>query len=418
LVTRKDVLWGLGAGLLAGFPLPAVTGPRNEDEAQAEKRDLDIAEIIRDYDRQGIHRTGTTVDRESGHWLAEQVRRRGATPEVERSPFRRLDVEASYVEIGGERVEALPIFDSSRIEGGVLKGRLGAAASDADIVVLRASPEGGGGSELEAARAHTKSKGIVVVTGGKPFGLPDGLTPINAPRYAEPYGPPVLQVASEAWGWLTDAAAKGSEAALVAHVQDEDVEVFNVAARVDGKDPNQAPIVVMTPRSGWWHCAAERGGGIATWLLLLESFAAEPALRPAFFIASTGHELGHWGLDRHLEKHGDRVQEAMLWFHLGANFGAAVGGEVLLQTSDAELESRTLAAMRTTGAKIDRRASGSRPVGEAQNIHDRGGRYVSLLGRSGLFHHRDDRWPTAVDVGKVRRFTDALILVAHELANA
>ena len=37
-------------------------------------------------------------------------------------------------------------------------------------------------------------------------------------------------------------------------------------ARVAGADAALAPIAVLTPRSGWWHCAGERGGGIAIWL--------------------------------------------------------------------------------------------------------------------------------------------------------
>jgi alanyl-tRNA synthetase len=40
-------------------------------------------------------------------------------------------------------------------------------------------------------------------------------------------------------------------------------EAFNVVATVAGQQTDLAPIVVITPRSGWWQCASERGGGLA-----------------------------------------------------------------------------------------------------------------------------------------------------------
>jgi hypothetical protein len=39
-----------------------------------------IAQIIRAYEKQGFHRTGTKVDRISGDWLATEVRQSGLTP--------------------------------------------------------------------------------------------------------------------------------------------------------------------------------------------------------------------------------------------------------------------------------------------------------------------------------------------------
>ncbi len=57
----------------------------------------------------------------------------------------------------------------------------------------------------------------------------------------------------------------------------------------------------MTPRSGWWQCASERGGGIAVWVEILAAVAAAKPARTVNFVASTGHELGHYGLTHYLE---------------------------------------------------------------------------------------------------------------------
>jgi hypothetical protein len=55
---------------------------------------------------------------------------------------------------------------------------------------------------------------------------------------------------------------------------------------------------------------------------------------------------------------------------------------------------------------------------EARNIFDGGGRYVSLLGGNGLFHHQDDRWPDAVDMEKTTKLAAAFCDLTVALANS
>jgi len=59
---------------------------------------------------------------------------------------------------------------------------------------------------------------------------------------------------------------------------------------------------------------------------------------------------------------------------------------------------------------------GTRARGEARNIFDGGGRYVSLLGGNGLFHHPDDRWPDAVDAERLAKLAQAFCALAVDLA--
>ena len=88
----------------------------------------------------------------------------------------------------------------------------------------------------------------------------------NAPDFWAPFGPPVLQVSSEVHAPIFESAKRLSEAHLVASARRTDAESFNVIGRLSGSDETLPPLVVMTPRSGWWHCAGERGGGPACWL--------------------------------------------------------------------------------------------------------------------------------------------------------
>jgi len=59
---------------------------------------------------------------------------------------------------------------------------------------------------------------------------------------------------------------------------------------------------------------------------------------------------------------------------------------------------------------------GQRPLGEARNIYDGQGRYVSILGRNGLFHHPADQWPHAVDLELTTKWVKAFTQLAISLA--
>jgi hypothetical protein len=174
----------------------------------------------------------------------------------------------------------------------------------------------------------------------------------------------------------------------------------------------------MTPRSGWWQCASERGGGLACWLEIMRAVSAARPARSSLFIASSGHELGHYGLDAFLQKRPELIKGAAAWIHLGANIGAA-NGRARLQASDDGIETLAVEALEAAGTAVQQRVPrGTEPGGEARNIHVGGGRYISLLGTGPLFHSRADRWPAAVDVQAVARFARACGEVAITLANA
>ena len=285
---------------------------------------------------------------------------------------------------------------------------------------VSATPAPRAGSDFRSYRRDTAHRAAVTVTGGPANGVPEGLALLNAPDFKEPFGPPVLQVASRHRAWLADAAAAGATARVVARVTRRPEEVFNVTATLRGREPSQAAVFVMTPRSGWWTCASERGGGIAVWLEMIRGMAASPTpRRTTVFLASTGHELGHYGLEEFLRTRSRLVRGAAAWIHLGANFGAAVGGAPLLQASSLELQDRATDALERAGeAPARRRPVGETAAGEARHIHDGGGTYLSIVGDNGLFHHPWDRWPDAVDVDRIARYARAFTQVGLQLANA
>ena len=414
-LTRKAFLEAAGAAAVAAlWPV----APSRAQEAPTRDALERIARFVREYDSQGDHRTGSPVDAESGRWLADRVDDAGLVPEIEWMGFSRIGIRAAYVEVGDRWAEGVPLFDGGFTDAAGVTGVLGSLDGAATIGLGHVGPRAG--SDFHAYRRATPQRAAVTVTGGPPNGVPEGLALMNAPDFKEPFGPPVLQVASRHRAWLTAAAASAAPARVVAHVTRRPEEVFNVTATLRGREPSLPPIFVMTPRSGWWTCASERGGGIAVWIEMIRGMAAAPApRRTTVFLASTGHELGHYGLAEFLRTRSRLVRSAAAWIHLGANFGAAVGGDPRLQASTAELQDRALDALRRFGAgSVRRRPAAEAPAGEARHIHDGGGNYLSIVGANGLFHHPADRWPDAVDVDRIARYAQAFTDVGLQLANA
>jgi hypothetical protein len=374
-----------------------------------------IGAVISAYEAQGFHRTGTEVDRNSADWLAGEVRGIGLEPVLEEFTLARADLVRASLVVDGRTIEGLPLFDGTFTGPAGIEGNLGNLDSGATIGFAELAPNAAEAGELGDARRNNRHRAIVVVTrGGR-----DGLCPSNADSFMRPFGPPVLQVASEEGSNLAERARQGAKATLTAHAEHRQAPAFNVVTMVPGTDKNAAPLVVMTPRSGWWSCASERGGGIACWLEIMRTMHDAKPARDVLFVASSGHELGHLGLDAYMARRSGIVKAAQAWIHLGANIGAAQGAGNHLQASDDAMEQTMADAMEKARLRVDhRRPRNLPPRGEAENVHRGGGRYISVIGNNDLFHNPADQGPEVVDLDVIERFAGALRTVAASLAGA
>src|SRR5258707_1218081 len=154
--------------------------------------------------------------------------------------------------------------------------------------------------------------------------VPPGLCPGSADLFLQPFGPPVLQVSSEDAAWLGEQSSAGAHVRLVAQVKRTPATAMNVTTTISGTDPKLPPLVIMTPRSGWYACASERGGGIVCWLELMRTLKTTKPARDVLFVASSGHELGHLGINAFVDHRPGIVKGSIAWIHLGANIGAAL----------------------------------------------------------------------------------------------
>ncbi len=377
-----------------------------------------IARIIREYSQQGIHRSGTEGDLANAAWLSEHIRSFGLEPELDEFDFRRVRPIENTLAINGKVVEAISLYDCTYTDDKGITGRIGDIGSDAAIGVVMAFPNASspGGQTLMKVREEGRHKAIIVITDES---MPAGIAITNAEEFTSPFGPPTVQISNADADWVLAAAASGLEGTVVAHCDYVDARGINVGATIRGRRSDLAPLVIMTPRSGWWACASERGGGIAAWLEMTRAISTSGADRDVVFTANTGHELGHIGLDHYLDTRKALVKDADMWIHLGANFATAVSPGIAVQSSDEQARKLTFDTLSLHGLKPNGEIKpGQRPLGEARNIYDGAGRYISLLGRNGLFHHPSDIWPGAVDLEKTTRWVGAFTEIAVKLSQS
>jgi hypothetical protein len=377
-------------------------------------REARIRAIVEAFEKQGFHRTATDVDRASADWLCREVEQAGLTPTRESFSIDRVDLVDTAVVARGRRIDGVPLFDAAFTGAVAVAGRLGEMGGMAPIGLTQTAPNAAGAGPLGAARRASRHRAIVCVTrGGRP-----GLCPSNADAFEQPFGPPVVQVSSEEAAFLDDCAKQGVDVQVRAQVTRTPSQAINVVTRIAGADGTLPPLIVMTPRSGWWTCASERGGGIACWLELMRELRAARPARDVMFVASSGHELGHLGINVFINRRPGIVSHSAGWMHFGANIGAAQDPGNTLQASDDGFEAMLADTMEAAGLRIDRRvARGTVPGGEAEAVHRGGGRYVSIIGRNALFHNPADRGPDAVDPTVIARFIAIFTTVAKRLAS-
>lgn len=187
---------------------------------------------------------------------------------------------------------------------------------------------------VDAAFAGGAAACVIVTQGptGKVIALnTDGRKPL--------YGGPVALLAPDAAAPFFAAAAAGREARLTLTGRGGRREAFNLVGRLDRGRGNW--VVVSTPRSGWFTCAGERGGGIAAWLHIARWAPRALPHHDLAFVCNSGHEYLYLGAQGLIDRIAPRPEETAFWLHLGANLAArdwhdAVGATKPLPGTDSQ----------------------------------------------------------------------------------
>lgn len=378
-----------------------------------------LLEVVREFDALGIHRTGSPGDNATTAWLVRCLAAMGIAATAWSFTVPCLETRAAYVDTLGRQIAGHPQMDAGLTPAGGVEGPLvpAEAVRPGAIAVLDIDVGVSTGQDIVQAiqrAAAGAAAGLVVIArrGAASAFL------INAPRVWTPDPLPVLFVPPADADPIQQALTEEARARLVVDGVRRLVTAENVVGRLPADVPRagKAPLGIMTPKSGWFWCAAERGGGIAVWLAVAQALVATRGrARDVVLLATSGHELGHSGLEAYLLGHPGLAASVVAWLHLGASIGAAVAPPLGLFASDPPLLEQARAALDAAGAGPYRaQPPGLTPGGEARNIAARGGRYISLAGGHAFFHTPEDR-PNVVDANALARFASACTALARTL---
>ncbi|RAK53985.1 hypothetical protein DJ017_05340 [Phenylobacterium soli] len=265
---------------------------------------------VKAYAALGEHRTGTAGDQACTAWLERALKREGYAVERQGFDYPVFDLEAATVTVDGASVPAFPLWTPA---AGQASARITAEPARGAIAVLRFPF--GTGHALEVSQAWRKpveaaiaagASGVVAVT-ENPLGE---LVAFNCAPKQPAWPVPVVAVAARSAALL----ATGSEGRISIAGAMRQGRAENLVARRPGTGK---PLIVSTPKSGWFECAGERGSGIAIWLGLARRLAATD--RNLVFMAASGHEFDGYGGHLFAEHLAPGPAEARGWVHIGAN---------------------------------------------------------------------------------------------------
>lgn len=380
-----------------------------------------ILEDIVAFDGLGWHRTGSSGDQATTRWLIDQLAAAGIGAAPRPFVFPRVDIERAEIATGAHCISGHPQFDAGVTPPEGIRGPLSRWPGDlgSRLLVLEVAPDPGDSSalpsrELDRFLRRCQEEGALgVLVIGRTAG---SIAVRNAPHIETPSALPVLYLRPDEAAPVLAAADRGERATLTIVAPRRSAEAENVVGTLTAGSPDQTtPLIVLTPKSGWFHCATERGCGIAIWLAVARALGAhEGRKRAVVFMATSGHELGNMGVEALLRQRPEYAA-AHAWVHLGASIGAAFEPNLGVRAADERLRSLAEAALaRHDAPPCKLWPLGTTPEGEARNVAEHGGRYLNFAGSHAYFHAPEDR-PDKVSAEATARYAAAVIDIARVL---
>jgi hypothetical protein len=380
--TRRGLLIGgaaaLGVAAFGAGPALASTRASASSGSDLGRR---LYDVVEKYSRWSVHRTGTESEKAELDWFQSELVRRGAATSRFQYSYPRYDWTAQ-VRVGGRTVDTIPFFYQG----------VGNVSSDKPFVKPVTINDGATDAALVAAvqeaQAENASLAVLPVFNSvPPYPTYNGLVAVNVAPVAAASGVPTLFIP----GRLASQAQQGVQAHIVARIVPDQSHVITAWF---GK-PVSDPIIVATPQSGWFTCAAERGSGIAVALELAADLART---HPVFVVGAGGHELNGIGISTYLQDAFDLQPRAVICVGSSIAAGAidpasGLFGLASTRTVDSNPPISSVPGL-AEALEVGRFAPTTPFPGDSAEWHQRLGNSVPLLGLSGgfpQFHTPDDR---------------------------
>jgi hypothetical protein len=271
---------------------------------------------VKAYAALGEHRTASEADRKTSEWLMKQLLGFGFVARL--APFRAqtFQLTAARLVADGRPVPCFPLWlpKAGEVRGPVAHGAAKGALKGGVAIMRfpRAAALTPDVSETVQAVIDAGAAAVIGVTQSDS----GELTALNVPADMPEWKVPVVLVGPAEAAGLTGA----SGVAITIEGREElRAEAFNAIAEIGSGEKR---FVISTPSSGWFHCAGERGPGIAIWLALARWASHRESNARYTFVATSGHEIGEIGMRQFLFKDAPKPDRVRAWLHLGASIAA------------------------------------------------------------------------------------------------
>ncbi|MET4210233.1 hypothetical protein ABIB95_005064 [Bradyrhizobium sp. LA2.1] len=380
-----------------------------------------LYEDVARYASFGLHRFGSAGDRATADWIAGEMKQAGF--EISFQPVvlgRQYVVERASAEAAGISVEATPFWwppeDKASFHLAAPLARDGDVSGR--ILLLDLPFDRGaylGPSHRAAiAEAAARKPAAILLMIGNPA---DDRFAYNVTQEDAPWPVPVIVVGAASRAVFERALASGAPVTFdVKGHYARDVVGRNVIAEIGAG--RGSVIVVSTPMTGWYSCVCERGPGIANFLALARTVAAEKWPAHLVFIATAGHEIGHGGMELFLKHGAPAPKDTLAWIHFGSSnacyaFAEGARTDRPEQERYLVLSKSAVALTDETFAKVEakRLVTEKQAVGELRDVHAAGyANFLGMAGRHRTFHTpSDDLAATGPEILEpvARAFVDA-----------
>lgn len=327
-------------------------------------------QFVETYSNFGWHRTGWPPAEPLSRWLVELLEAQGAWVELKPFPYPHYKSETSVV------------FDTNQLETELLYycwtgehevvnpflATINAHASEKNISYQLDS--------LVLQAREAQKDGLLIET----HCLVGGLCGINR-TYGAETGLPIVLCSPGTLDSFRDApfsiqckasVHQGSAQNIIGHFPGP--KVMN-------------PVVVTTPISGWFHCAGERGTGLAIAINAARRLSQEV---PVDLILTTGHELGCLGGHNAANSYGD---SAVAVVHIGsciANFDGELESKCSASPEVLKNVARALEPLKLKLTQPTDAMDSAQWIGESQCWASKQIPMLSIAGQAPYFHTKGD----------------------------
>lgn len=274
---------------------------------------------VKAYADLGEHRTGTPGDAATTVWMERGLKAAGYAVERQGFDYPVFDVMRADLTLGGRTLEGFPYWTPGATSASGVSGPLSPMGGPGTVALVDLPLGSGSGLGTPPPKQIVEAiaSGAIAVVAITETALGE-MAALNRNPKADPWPVPVLLVAGREAAALK-AAASQRETAIVRLVG---TTATRTAHNVIGRRARAGKqVVVSTPKSGWFHCAGERGSGVAIWLGLARWLAAETD-HNLTVMAAAGHEFDGFGGHLFTETMAPKPAETRLWVAIGANVAA------------------------------------------------------------------------------------------------